>query len=146
MKTKITFLSLFFLIVITNVNAQGKGPSSIISKSSSIKTYYEKSELESLQKGQLLELYVERVKVIINTLPYVALTTKAGVTLTDVGIPDTADSAKKLKNQVDSTNKFLEETLEFQKAITPYADKANLVRAILYYQDMLKQLRQIDEQ
>jgi hypothetical protein len=145
MKTKITLLSLLVFFAISNVNAQVKGPKSIISTTASMKKYYEKAELDGLQKGQLLELYIERIKVLVNTLPYIALTSKAGVTLNDVGIPDTPESAKQLDNQIESTNVFLAATVGFQKSITPYADKGNLVKAILYYQDMLKQLHQLEE-
>jgi hypothetical protein len=145
MKTKITLLSLFLCLAVSTINAQTKGPNSIISTKSSMKKYYEKAELDGLQKGQLLELYIERIKVLINTLPYIALTSKPGVTLADVGIPDTPESTKKLNSQIESTTTFLNETVDFQKAITPYADKGNLIKAILYYQDMLKQLHQLEE-
>jgi hypothetical protein len=145
MKTKITLLSLFFCFAISTVNAQVKGPSSIISTKASMKKYYDKAELDGMQKGQLLELYIERIKVLVNTLPYIALTSKPGVTLADVGIPDSPDTTKKLNSQIESTTTFLDQTVEFQKSITPYADKGNLVKAILYYQDMLKQLHQLEE-
>ncbi|WP_309597286.1 hypothetical protein [Flavobacterium davisii] len=74
---KIIFLSLFMLFAVGNINAQAKKPKSIISTSgAAIKKFHEKSELDGMPKGQLLELYKERIRVLVNILPYLALTNK----------------------------------------------------------------------
>lgn len=144
---KIILLSLFALFAVSNVNAQAKGkPKSIINTSSSaLRKFHEKSELDGMNKGQLLELYIERIKVLVNTLPYIALTNKPGVTMSDVGIPDSAENNKVLDTQQANTSTFLTATVDFQRAITPYADKGNLVSSILYYESMLKELNQLNE-
>ena len=98
-----------------------------------------------MNKGQLLELYIERIKVLVNTLPYIALTTKPGVTMQDVGVPESAENNKVLSLQKQNTETFLNSTVDFQRAMTPYADKGNLVSSILYYESMLKELSQINE-
>jgi hypothetical protein len=146
MRLKITLLSLFLFLAIGNMNAQTKGkPKSLISIGAAIKKYHEKSELETMQKGQLLELYIERIKVLINTLPYIALTTKPGVTMQDVGIPDNSDNNKALDLQASNTMTFLNTTVEFQRTMMPYSDKGNLISSILYYESMLKELNQLNE-
>lgn len=143
---KITFLGLFLLLAIGNMNAQSKGkPISIISTGASMKKYHEKSELETMQKGQLLELYIERIKVLVNTLPYIALTTKPGVTMQDVGIPDNSENNKALNEQKENTATFLNTTVDFQRTMMPYSDKGNLISSILYYESMLKELNQLNE-
>lgn len=143
---KIIFLSLFMLFAVGNVNAQGKKPKSIISTSgAALRKFHEKSELDGMQKGQLLELYKERIKVLVNILPYIALTNKPGMTMTDVGIPDTAENNKALDAQQANTLEFVNATLEFQSLMTPYADKGNLVSSILYYESMLRELNQLNE-
>jgi hypothetical protein len=143
---KIIFFGLFTLFAL-NVNAQAKGkPQSIISTGANMKKFHEKSELETMQKGQLLELYIERIKVLVNTLPYIALTTKPGVTMQDVGIPESAENSKFLDSQKENTSNFLNATVEFQKRMTPYADKGNLISSILYYESMLRELNQLNEQ
>ncbi|WP_136669160.1 hypothetical protein [Flavobacterium sp. H122] len=142
---KIIFLSLFMLFAVENMNAQKK-PKSIISTSgAALKKFHEKSELDGMQKGQLLELYKERIKVLVNILPYIALTNKPGMTMTDVGIPDTAENNKALDLQQANTLEFVNGTLEFQSLMTPYADKGNLVSSILYYESMLRELNQLNE-
>ncbi|WP_310555315.1 hypothetical protein [Flavobacterium sp.] len=141
---KIIFLSLFLIVSFSNVNAQAKR-TSIISLSASVKSYHEKSQLEAMQKGPLLELYVERIRVLINTLPYIALTTKPGVTIQDVGIPDNSENNKMLALQAENTKTFLETTVAFQRTMMPYSDKGNIITSILYYESMLKELNQMNE-
>ncbi|WP_394759827.1 hypothetical protein [Flavobacterium sp.] len=143
---KIIFLSLFLFLAVSNVNAQKTTKAvGIISSGASVRKFHEKSELETMQKGQLLELYIERIKVLVNTLPYIALTTKPGVTMQDVGIPANVDNEKVLTLQQQNTLTFLNSTVDFQRTMTPYADKGNLVTSILYYESMLKELNQINE-
>jgi hypothetical protein len=144
---KIIFLSLFLIFAVGNVEAQSNKnkPKSIISTGASMRKYHEKSELETMQKGALLELYIERIKVLINTLPYIALTTKPGVTMQDVGIPDNSENNKALDSQRENTTNFLNATVEFQKTMMPYSDKGNLISSILYYESMLKELNQLNE-
>ena len=143
---KIIFLSLFLIFAVGNAEAQSKGkPKSIISTGIVIKTYHEKSQLETMQKGALLDLYIERIKVLVNTLPYIALTTKPGVTMQDVGIPDNSENNKALDAQKENTTTFLNATVEFQKTMIPYSDKGSLISSILYYETMLKELNQLYE-
>lgn len=117
---------------------------SIIPTSSNIKKYHELQELETMNKGELLSLYTERIKTLVNILPYIALTTKPGVTTKDLGIPNT-DNNKSILKQQEKTKSFLEDTINFQKEITPYADKKDLIKSIIYYEDMLKALNMLDE-
>jgi hypothetical protein len=144
---KIIFFGLFMIFAIGNVNAQAKGkPKSIISTGSGIKKFHEKSELETMQKGALLDLYIERINTLVNYLPYIALTTKPGVTMQDVGIPESAENSKFLDAQKENTANFLNATVAFQRQMTPYADKGNLISSILYYESMLRELNQLNEQ
>ncbi|MES2812357.1 MAG: hypothetical protein V4670_07800 [Bacteroidota bacterium] len=142
---KIIFLSLFMLFAVGNINAQAKKPISIINVGASVKKFHEKSELDGMQKGALLELYIERIKVLVNTLPYIALTNKPGVTMADVGVPDNAENQKALISQQSNTQQFLLATVDFQRLMTPYADKGNLISSILYYESMLRELQQLNE-
>lgn len=134
------------LFAVGNINAQSKKPKSIISTMAALRKFHEKSELDVMNKGALLELYIERIKVLVNTLPYIALTNKPGVTMQDVGIPDNAENNKILDQQQQNTLTFLNSTVEFQRSVTPYADKGNLVTSILFYESMLKELNQLNEQ
>lgn len=146
MKGKIIFFSVFFLLATGVVSAQDKNaPKSIISTNALIKKYHDQKELQGMKKGELLELYIERIKVLVKTLPYIALATKPGVTMTDLGIPNDADNRKILADQVESTTSFLDVTVAFQRRMVPYSDTDNLVAAILFYENTLKSLHEFND-
>ncbi|GGA69137.1 hypothetical protein GCM10008015_07360 [Flavobacterium palustre] len=128
------------------VSAQDKKTNqSIISTTATIRKYYDLKELQNLKKGELLELYIERINVLVKTLPYIALATKPGVTLTDLGIPNDNDNKKVLTEQEEITNDFLNTTVAFQRKMTPYSDTKNLIAAILFYENTLKSLHEFNE-
>lgn len=147
MNRKIIFLSIFFLFATSKIFSQAPvGPAkSIINSSASITKYYDQKELQGLQKGQLLTLYIERIRVLASTLPYIALATKAGITLSDIGIPNTAENSKALDAEIQNTITYLNGTIDFQKKMTPYADKGTLIAAILFYENTLKELHTLGD-
>ncbi|MNY51616.1 hypothetical protein D3C86_1872230 [compost metagenome] len=99
-----------------------------------------------MQKGELVELYIERMKVIVKILPNIALATKPGVTMSDLGIPDDNDNRKALDLQTDATQTYLDITVNFLRKMLPYADKNQLVTMILFYEQTLKSLHEVEHQ
>ena len=141
MKIKIIFFSISFMLMAGTGFAQKTNESkSIISTEVAIKKYHDKEELEQMQKGELLVLYIERIKSIIKTLPYIAFARMPGVTMSDLGIPDSNDNRKTLENQFENTDSYLKATVEFKEKMLPYSDKGNLIAAILFYEETLKAL------
>jgi hypothetical protein len=147
MKAKVSLIcTLFLFLSATAVGQKKVTPKSIIQRSALISKYHDNKELSSMPKKELLELCIERASVITKTLPYVALATKPGVTLVDLGIPDEADYRKLLDTQEEATFTYLETTTNFQRKILPYADKNKLISAILFYENLLKSLHEFEEQ
>ena len=140
MKTKITILSIVFLLLTSIGFAQKDEPQSIISGKVSISKYHDRVELDKLQKGQLLELYNERIEVIVKILPNIAFATKPGVTMSSLGIPDTKENRKALEDNIQASKTYFESTIDFQKRVLPYSDKSSLISAILFYEETLKAL------
>lgn len=139
---KIKIIIILILLSISGI-AQKK-ELSIIKTNDNIMKYYEKSELDEMNKGQLIQLYIERVKTLIGVLPYIALTRKPGITLKDIAVPLSSDEFKNLDKYQEEVVNFQKFSNEFQKSIIPYADKENIVISILYYEDILKMLNQMD--
>ena len=138
-------LYLFFCCVST-VFAQTKNVSpSIISDDVSIKKYHNKSELNKMDKGELLTLYIERIESLVKTLPYIAFATKPGKTLSTFGIPNSKLNTKALKDKENATVDFIETTSDFHKRMLPYADKSNLIAGILFYEETMKLLHEYNE-
>lgn len=142
---KIILFSLLTMFALQGTFAQSKKPVSIIAMGYSLKKFHEKSELDAMKKGELITLYKERIQVLINTLPFIALATKSGVTLDDVGVPTTDENMKTLLTQQENTKQFLNQTIEFQTAMMSYSDKINIVNSVIYYENMLRALSQIGE-
>ena len=143
---KITLLSVcFFLMTASGFSQKNTTPKSIISKNISIKKYHNGEELERMQKGQLLDLYIERIKALTNILPYIAFATKPGTTMSTLGIPNSNNNRKALDNQFENTDDYVKNTIEFQKVILPYSDTGNLVSAVLFYEEIMKSIHSYDE-
>jgi len=129
----------------TKAKAKKEDSQSIISGKVSINKYHDRDELYAMNKGELLELYIERIEVVVNILPKIAFATKPGVTMNSLGIPNTKDHRKALEAETEATQDYFESTSGFQRTILPYSDKANLIAAILFYEDTLKSLHTYNE-
>ncbi|MFD2824670.1 hypothetical protein ACFS5M_13390 [Lacinutrix iliipiscaria] len=142
MKIKFILFSLTFLLIAGVGQAQSKKnqPKSIINTDVSISKYHDLKELEDMQKGKLLSLYNERIEIIIKILPSIAFGIKPGVTMSNFGIPNTKDNREALEEHHEATTSYFENTISFQSRILPYSDKANLIAAILFYEQTLKSL------
>lgn len=146
MKFNIIFISIILFLVSASTFAQNKtAPQSIISRTAIIKKYYDKKELNELAKGQLLELCIERMGVLAKTLPYISLATLPGLTMTDFGIPNTSEYRKIFETQDVNTKNYLESTTNFQRQVLPYSDKEDLIKAVLFYENIMKSLHEFDE-
>lgn len=149
MKVKIILFSIFMIALSSHKsNAQSKPnmPQSIISTTASIRTYNDDKSLKAMSKGELLELYIERMKVIVRILPKIGLATKPGVTMADLGIPDTSDNRKALELERDATTTYLDISVDYLRKMLPFCDKGQLVASILFYEQTLKALKELEAQ
>ncbi len=124
----------FFLLASGDVVAQEK----IVINVRGISTYYDKKDLEGMTKGQLMPLYVERVKILFSIIQYFGVTKKSGVTFKDLGIPTSKENVKLLEMEIENREGFLKNNEAFLNGILPYSDTKNIVEAILFYQEVLK--------
>ena len=146
MKTKSTLFCALFFLMFSMSFAQKKGDSqSIISGKVNISKYHSREDLKKMKKGDLLVLYIERIEVIVNILPNIAFATKPGVTMENLGIPDTKDNRKALEDNIDASTSYFDSTIEFQKKILPYSDTKDLIAAILFYESTLKALHTYED-
>ncbi|MBU2929347.1 hypothetical protein [Winogradskyella psychrotolerans] len=146
MKTKSTlFCALFFLMISMSFAQKKEESQSIISGKVNISAYHSREDLKKMKKGELLVLYIERIEVIVNILPNIAFATKPGVTMENLGIPDTKDNKKALEENIEASVSYFDSTIEFQKKILPYSDTTDLIAAILFYESTLKALHTYED-
>ncbi len=109
-----------------------------VSPKSTISKYHNEVELEKLGKIELTNLYLERVKVVTEILPYIALNRRpAGAQLKDLGIPQTKNNVSLLEKEVSNEEKYMETLMETLKDIVPYADKGNIIWSILFMENII---------
>ena len=146
MKLKLNVLTVVLVLTATITFAQKKDiAQEIISGNVSITKYHDHEELENMQKGKLLDLYNTRIEIIIKILPNIAFATKPGVTMNSLGIPNTKDNRKALKENIEATTTYFDNTIEFQKIVLPYSDRSDLIAAILFYEETLKALHTFND-
>ena len=97
-----------------------------------VSKYSNLKDLEGMNKGELKSLYLERVKILINIMPYMAITSKPGVTLKDLGVPESVENVNALKKETDNRALYLTSNAEFLDTIMSYSDKSVIITAILF--------------
>ena len=145
MKLNYASFVLFSMLTSIAVNAQKPVTQKPIINIRGIGTYHSLKELEGLLKGELITLYLERIKIIINIVPYVGITNKPGVTLKDLGIPETIENVKALDREFENKNLFVSTSFDFITTMLPYSDKSSIIQGILFYEDVLKKIHSGDE-
>lgn len=146
MKTKTTILTLFLLMIFSISFAQTKDTSPrLITGKVSIRKYHNLDELNKMPKGELLDLYIQRIEVLVNILPNIAFATKTNVTMKTLGIPVTKENKKTLEANQKASVEYFDSTVDFQRSILPYSDTGDLIAAILFYEQTLKSLFTYDD-
>lgn len=141
METKSTLFSILFSLMISISFSQKKSaPISIIAGKVHITKYHNYEDLNKMPKGELLNLYIERIEVIVNILPNIAFATKPGVTMKSLGIPESKENKKGLEANHEAAADYFDSTVTFQKTILPYSDTRDLIAAIMFYEQTLKSL------
>lgn len=134
------FIIIFSLITQLSFAQKKNKPISIISGKVNINKYHSIETLNKMSKANLLNLYIERIEVIVNILPNIAFATKPGITMTSLGIPETKENRKALETNIEASVEYFDSTVAFQKSILPYSDTKDLISAILFYEETLKSL------
>lgn len=141
MTTKYPLFAIVLFMVFSLSFAQKKNaPLHIVSGKVNISKYHNLEDLDGMSKKALLDLYKERIEVIINILPNIAFATKPGVTMTTLGIPETKENRRALEENLEASANYFESAIDFQQRILPYSDTRDLKAAILFYEETLKSL------
>lgn len=131
------------LFLLASIDVVAQNGQKVIIDIRGIGTYHDRKDLEAMTKGQLMPLYLERVKILFSVIQYFGVTNKSGVTFTDLGIPATKENVKLLDTESENREKFLANNAEFLKGILPYSDTSNIITAILFYEEVLKLVHQV---
>jgi hypothetical protein len=109
-----------------------------VSEKAVLPKYHNEVELDKLGKLELTALYIERVKILTEIVPYLALNKKpAGADLDDLGVPETKSNVADLEREVKSKESYLANIGHTLHDVVPYADKKNIIWAILFMEDTI---------
>src|SRR5947208_1845865 len=98
-------------------------PLTYVSANAKITKYHTEDELKQMGKIELTQLYMARVSVITEIVPYLALHTKPGATLKEMGIPETTLNKDHMEKEVKNKGIYLSAVQNTLDDIIPYADK-----------------------
>ena len=115
-----------------------------MSPNARISKFYTKEELEKLGKLELTQIYMERISVVTELAPYLALHTKPGASLEEMGIPKTSENLDHLEKEVKNKDVYLKSVKDTLDDIIPYADKQNIIWAILFFEEMVQRIETTD--
>ncbi len=144
MKKLIAMLAFVFGATLLFAQEEAGAPATdvtYVSATAKIDKYHNEVDLEKLGKLELTELYLERVSVVTEIIPYLALhKNPAGATLADLGIPETKANVSRLEKEVKSKLAYLEAIRATLHDIIPYADKRNIIWSILFLEEVIHKI------
>lgn len=109
-----------------------------VSKSAVLDKFHNKVELEKLGKLELTQLYIDRVTLLTEIMPYIALSTHAaGEDLTKLGVPETKANVTDLVKEVKSKEAYLENIHVTLNDVIPYSDTDKIIWSILFMEDII---------
>ncbi len=136
-----SIILLSLTVLITNLSLAQSKKNVFFDQKSQISKFHTIDELEGLKKGELVNLYTERVNEIITILPYIALSNEADVSLSDIGIKESSDNLKVLSKHHQGTVSAFTNTKNMITEFVPYADTEKIIWSILYFEEVIKKIR-----
>lgn len=129
--------------------SQTQSPISDVTNEFALEASAEKCTLHTKSKMELVQIYLNEVKILMGTIPYSSFTlgsesdSTAQVQKVGLDIPMTKYTTKKL-DKVSSSTKNMNNTIQNSLfEILPYSDREDIISAILYVQSINKMVKQI---
>lgn len=136
-----TTISFVFIFTINTVLSQKTDEAVFFTQQKQVSKFHTIGDLEAMKKGELIQIYKDRVEEVMTVLPLLSLTNEAGLRLRDIGIKEDTRHIKILKNNKETTEKTLEVTNEAIEELVPYADTGKIIWTILYFEEIIKKMR-----
>lgn len=98
-------------------------------------------ELDGKGKLELASIYISQVNKLNLLLPYVPFNQKGdAISLSGMGIPNTKDNNGAVKDLDGSGGNYNEVLNDQLSNIIPYADKADIIKSILFLQNVIEKI------
>ncbi len=116
-----------------------KSENTYVSANAKLSKVHTKEELDKLGKIELTEIYKERISIISEIVPYLALHPKPGASLKEMGIPQTTENGTHLEKEVKNKAAYIASVNETLDDIIPYADKQNIIWSIMFFERIIQE-------
>ncbi|MEY3417166.1 MAG: hypothetical protein RL060_1278, partial [Bacteroidota bacterium] len=90
------------------------------------------------------QIYMLRIATLTEVMPYVALHPRPGATLTEMGIPSKAEQLDHVEKANKNKTLYLNAVKDTLDDIVPYADKTNIIRSILFFEDVIRKTEEFE--
>lgn len=142
MKNKFILTAVLFSVSITCYSQSSElGTISGLANNSNGRVVYKSDSLMNLNKLELTNIYLQQVQILNNILPYASFNIKGQTTgVNQIDIPKskyTSTKRDKVSDKAQTYNKSMNENLY---EIIPYSDKAEIVKGIIFVQEMINKL------
>lgn len=131
-------LSAFGFNMVSHAQSKSPGELTYVNASAKLSKVHTRAELEAMGKLELTKIYQERIAILTELVPFLALHSKPGATLSDMGIPKTKENLAHLEKEVENKQEYLNSVNETLTDIIPYADKENIIWSILFFEEMIQ--------
>jgi hypothetical protein len=101
---------------------------------------YNIGDLEKLDKLQLSEIYIAKLNRLYTILPYIAFEKLQPQSPNDLKIPTNQLNEKALTAMATATDNLAKTNQTSMSNLGPYADKKNLINAILFLQSVINKV------
>ncbi|MFN8416058.1 MAG: hypothetical protein U0U66_06975 [Cytophagaceae bacterium] len=132
------FVAFFFSLNSQAQSNKSGGELTYVNASAKLTKTHTRAELEAMGKLDLTKIYQERIAIITELVPYLALHSKPGATLTEMGIPKTKENVAHLEKEVANKTEYLGSVNQTLTDVIPYADKENIIWSILFFEEMIQ--------
>jgi hypothetical protein len=129
---------------IANAQKGAKVEPTYVSATAKVDKYYTEEELQKLGKLELTQIYMQRIVTLTEVMPYVALHPKPGATLTEMGIPSKTEQISHVEKANKNKQLYLAAVKDTLDDIVPYADKTNIIRSILFFEEVIKKTEEFE--
>lgn len=143
MKKQIFNLKNFFVIILFVVCSPLIGLSQSSFNNQSGRIIYTKDSLNTLNKLDLTKIYLQQVQTLNNILPYASFNIKGQASgVKQIDIPKSKYTSSKREKVSDKGKNYNETMNENLNEIIPYSDKNEIIKGILFVQEMINRLDQ----
>lgn len=106
-----------------------------------IPRYHHRVELEGLKKSTLVHLYVKRVRIFEELLPFTCVKAGPRMTMLELNIPESKKNQKILAKHYKAKTKHLDALEEDLARVVNFSDKETIVEAIIIIESAIWQIQ-----